>query len=63
MMAQVVAIATKNIPQTTTNFEMPQETPKVQPIAPNQSTHDLSKTFECNVPIIDNINLGGSHIV
>jgi hypothetical protein len=29
MMAQVVAIVTKNIPQATTNFEMFQETPKV----------------------------------
>jgi hypothetical protein len=29
MMAQVVAIVTKNIPEAITNFEMSQETPKV----------------------------------
>ncbi len=62
-MVQVVVIVTINIPQATTDFEIPQETPKVQLIAPNQSTHDFSKTFECSVPTMDNINLGGSHIV
>ncbi len=62
-MAQFVAIVTKNVLEAITNFEMPQETPKVQSIAPNQSACDLSKTFECNVATMDNINLGGSNIV
>jgi hypothetical protein len=42
MMAQVVVTITKNIPQATTNFEMLQQTLKVQPIAPKQSAHDLN---------------------
>lgn len=63
MMAQGVAIVTKNIPQVITNFEMPQETPKVQPIVPKQSTCDFNKTFECSVPTMDNINPRGSHNV
>ncbi len=62
-MVQVVAIVTKNIPQATTNFEMFQETPKVQPIACKQSTRDLNKTFECSVPTMDNINPRSSHNV
>jgi hypothetical protein len=61
-MAQVVVV-TKNISQTIANFEMPQETPKVQHITPKQNTHDLNKTFEYSVPTMDNIDLGGSHNV
>ncbi len=40
---------------------MPQKPPKVQPIAPKQSICDINKAFGCNVPTMDNIELGGFH--
>ncbi len=62
-MVQVVVIVTEDIPQTTTNFEMLQETLKVQLIVPKQNICNLNKTFECSVPTMDNIDPRGSHDV